>query len=51
MESEHTHIWSLYTSVNLILCFRNRESDQAKKVIQVFDKVYQKHNKKISISS
>ena len=51
MESEHTHIWSLYSSVNLILCFRNRDSEQAKKVIEVFDKVYQKHKQKISVSS
>ena len=51
MESEHTHIWSHFQSINLVLCFRNRDSSQAKQVIQTFDKVYQKHSKKISVSS
>ena len=44
-------IWQKVSSFRLVLCFKNRDSPAAKHVVKVFETLYSKHQKKISVAA
>jgi len=50
-QQQEFRIWQSVESLRIIVCFKNRESQQAKTILGVFDQLHKKYNRKVSINA